>query len=122
MDDFGTGYSSLSYLTRFPISTLKIDRSFISYMADGDENAAIVRTIITLAQNLNMDVVAEGIETQDQVARLRALDCEFGQGYFFSKPISREDATRFLSDTNGYVMNLLAYDSFEHLQSVATVQ
>lgn len=122
MDDFGTGYSSLSYLNRLPISTLKIDRSFINQMADQDENAAIVRTIVMLAQTLTMDVVAEGIETENQVAQLRALGCESGQGYFFSEPISREDATRFLSDTNGCVLNLPVYNEFEPLQYFATIQ
>ncbi|MBA3439688.1 MAG: EAL domain-containing protein, partial [Pyrinomonadaceae bacterium] len=122
MDDFGTGYSSLSYLNRFPISTLNIDRSFIKEMADQDENAAIVRTIIMLAQTLEMDVVAEGIETEDQVTQLQALGCEFGQGYFFSEPISRENATRFLSDTGRCVLNLPIYDDFEPLQFVTTVQ
>lgn len=122
MDDFGTGYSSLSYLNRFPISTLKIDRSFINQMADQDENAAIVRTIIMLAQTLEMDVVAEGIETEDQVTQLSALGCEFGQGYFFSEPISQENATRFLSDTGSCVLNLPIYDGFEPLQFLTTVQ
>ena len=86
IDDFGTGYSSLSYLHRFPVNTLKIDRSFISNMADGDENSAIVRTVIALAENLGMDVVAEGIETEAQRAELRAFKCEYGQGYLFARP------------------------------------
>jgi diguanylate cyclase (GGDEF)-like protein len=92
IDDFGTGYSSLSYLHRFPVTTLKIDRSFIGRMGQGDENAEIVRTIITLASNLGMDVVAEGIETEDQLAQLRALKCEYGQGFLFSKPVEAETA------------------------------
>lgn len=86
IDDFGTGYSSLSYLHRFPLNTLKIDRSFISNMADGDENSAIVRTIIMLADHLGMDVVAEGIETEAQRKNLRALKCGYAQGYLFSRP------------------------------------
>jgi diguanylate cyclase (GGDEF)-like protein len=87
IDDFGTGYSSLSYLHRFPVTTLKIDRSFVSRMGQGDENLEIVRTIVTLAKNLNMDVVAEGIETQEQRAQLHALGCQYGQGYLFAKPL-----------------------------------
>jgi diguanylate cyclase (GGDEF)-like protein/PAS domain S-box-containing protein len=97
MDDFGTGYSSLSYLRRFPISTLKIDRSFVSQMSGQDDNAEIVRTIIMLANNLDLDVIAEGIETMGQLAELRRLKCQFGQGYFFSKPLSAIDATQLLA-------------------------
>ena len=87
IDDFGTGYSSLSYLSRLkPIHTLKIDRSFISMGGDDHENAEIVRTIILLARNMGKVVVAEGIETVEQLARLRTLDCAYGQGYLFSRP------------------------------------
>ena len=87
IDDFGTGYSSLSYLSRLkPIHTLKIDRSFISMGGDDHENSEIVRTIIMLARNMGKDVVAEGIETVEQLARLRTLDCAYGQGYLFSRP------------------------------------
>lgn len=93
IDDFGTGYSSLSYLHRFPVNTLKIDRSFIGRMAKGDENSEIVRTICTLANNLGMEVVAEGIETREQLALLRKLKCEYGQGYLFSRPVDAERAT-----------------------------
>jgi diguanylate cyclase (GGDEF)-like protein/PAS domain S-box-containing protein len=84
IDDFGTGYSSLSYLHRLPIDTLKVDRSFIQRVDSDGEQLAIVRTIITLAWNLGMEVVAEGVETPKQLAQLRSLRCEYAQGYLFS--------------------------------------
>ena len=87
IDDFGTGYSSLSYLHRFPLDTLKIDRSFVMRMESPGSTGELVRTIVALGHNLGMDVVAEGIETDAQSKQLRALRCEYGQGYFFSKPI-----------------------------------
>src|SRR5205085_1541534 len=96
IDDFGTGYSSLSYLQHFPVSSLKIDRSFISRITDSAGSAEIVRTIMTLAQNLGMDVVAEGVETEQQRAQLRMLECEFGQGYYFAKPLDTDEAEIFL--------------------------
>jgi diguanylate cyclase (GGDEF)-like protein/PAS domain S-box-containing protein len=98
IDDFGTGYSSLSYLHRFPIDTLKIDRSFVIKMIENNENIEIVRTIIMLAQNLGMDVIAEGVETKEQLALLRKLKCENGQGYYFSTPLEAVDAENLLSD------------------------
>ncbi|MDJ0797594.1 MAG: EAL domain-containing protein [Calothrix sp. MO_167.B12] len=96
IDDFGTGYSSLSYLNRFPINTLKVDRSFVSKMGDTKEDAAIVRTIIMLSHILNLDVVAEGIETVAQQVQLQQLGCEYGQGYLFSKPLDSKKATELL--------------------------
>ncbi len=99
IDDFGTGYSSLSYLHRFPIDTLKIDRSFVIRMIDNNENLEIVRTIVMLAQNLGMDVIAEGVETKEQLALLRKLKCENGQGYYFSKPLDVKGAETLLADT-----------------------
>ncbi|QJB26055.1 EAL domain-containing protein [Limnospira fusiformis] len=87
MDDFGTGYSSLSYLHRFPIDTLKVDQSFVRRMDDSQQNTEIVKTIIMLGHNLNMDIVAEGIEIEGNVQTLKNLNCEYGQGYFFSKPL-----------------------------------
>jgi len=102
IDDFGTGYSSLSYLHRFPINTLKIDRSFVMRMTDNAENGEIVRTIITLARSLDMNVVAEGVETQVQLEQLRMLDCDFGQGYLFSRPANIEAASQLLADVDFY--------------------
>lgn len=90
IDDFGTGYSSLSYLHRFPIDTLKIDRSFISRMGERGENAAIVEAIITLAHHLNITVTAEGVETASQLTQLSKMGCEEVQGYFLSKPLDSE--------------------------------
>jgi diguanylate cyclase (GGDEF)-like protein/PAS domain S-box-containing protein len=98
IDDFGTGYSSLSYLQRFPIDTLKIDRSFVTQMMENEENLAIVRTIVALAQNLGMDVVAEGVETEDQLKLLRKLECENGQGYLFSTPLGGGQLNKFISE------------------------
>ncbi|MFG0261257.1 MAG: EAL domain-containing protein [Novipirellula sp. JB048] len=86
MDDFGTGHSSLSCLHRFPIDVLKIDRSFVSTMEAGDDYESIIHAIITLAHNLNTQVIAEGIETTRQLQQLRDLKCDFGQGYLYSKP------------------------------------
>ncbi|MEW5977431.1 MAG: EAL domain-containing protein [Acidobacteriota bacterium] len=87
IDDFGTGYSSLSYLHRFPIDTLKVDRSFVSRMEPNGENLKIVKSIINLAHDLNLDVIAEGVETADQKAQLLDLGCECAQGYYFSRPV-----------------------------------
>jgi diguanylate cyclase (GGDEF)-like protein/PAS domain S-box-containing protein len=100
IDDFGTGYSSLSYLQRFPIDTLKIDRSFVTQMMENEENLAIVRTIVALAQNLGMDVVAEGVETEDQLRLLRKLECENGQGFLFSTPLGEGQLQQFIADCN----------------------
>ncbi|MGJ3245411.1 MAG: putative bifunctional diguanylate cyclase/phosphodiesterase [Elainellaceae cyanobacterium] len=93
IDDFGTGYSSLSYLRRFPIDTLKIDRSFIKRLNTDRESSEIVRTVVSLAHNLKMDVTAEGIETRDHLAQLLSMRCENGQGYFFSAPLTADEAS-----------------------------
>ncbi|MEO0373049.1 MAG: EAL domain-containing protein [Cyanobacteria bacterium P01_A01_bin.17] len=97
IDDFGTGYSSLSYLHHFPVDTLKVDRSFINSMAQTHKTPAIVQAIITLAHNLGMDVVAEGIETPEQRHRLTELGCKYGQGYLFSKPVDTQAVVEMLS-------------------------
>jgi diguanylate cyclase (GGDEF)-like protein/PAS domain S-box-containing protein len=96
MDDFGTGYSSLSYLHEFPFDTLKIDRSFISRIGVGGENTEIVRTIVALANGLGLDVVAEGVESESQLAHLREIGCHYGQGYLFSRPLDPEAAGNLL--------------------------
>lgn len=92
IDDFGTGYSSLSYLHRFPIDELKIDRLFINGMGADAESSEIVATIIQLAHNLGMKVTAEGVESAEQLEQLRALSCEYGQGYYFSRPVVADSA------------------------------
>jgi diguanylate cyclase (GGDEF)-like protein/PAS domain S-box-containing protein len=97
LDDFGTGYSSLSYLHKYPIDTLKIDRSFIAAMKTDGEGLEIVRTIVSLAQNLDIHVIAEGVETAEQLAALKALRCEYAQGFAFSRPVPREEAEAMLS-------------------------
>ena len=107
IDDFGTGYSSLSYLHRFPIDTLKIDRSFVTQMTDNSENAEIVRTIVTLARSLDMAVVAEGVETADQLRQLGDLGCDYGQGYLFSRPVGAGQAAELL--TNEQFSTLTSY-------------
>ena len=96
IDDFGTGYSSLSYLHQFPIDTLKIDRSFINQMGAQEENLLIVRTIINLAHNLAADVIAEGVETSEQLQLLRDLGCEYAQGFFFSTAVDGEIAENLI--------------------------
>lgn len=115
MDDFGTGYSSLSYLRRFPLDTLKIDRSFVSEMDNNKESREIVQTIMTLAHNLHMEVVAEGVETTEQVKQLKSLGCECAQGYLFSKPMNEEQVEVVL--TSARKANKLPEDSSSELVS-----
>jgi predicted signal transduction protein with EAL and GGDEF domain len=99
IDDFGTGYSSLSYLRRFAPDVLKIDRSFVSEMLNNNESQEIVKTILSLGNNLRMEVVAEGVETPEQVSLLKSLGCEYAQGYFFSKPLDSPGMARALVDS-----------------------
>ena len=96
IDDFGTGYSSLSYLHRFPMNTLKIDEAFVRNMHAAKENMQIIKTILLLAHSLDMDVVAEGIETEEQYELLRDSRCAYGQGYYFAKPLDAEAAVVML--------------------------
>ncbi len=97
IDDFGTGYSSLSYLHHLPTDTLKIDRSFIDRLCLNSEGEELVRTIVQMAHNLGMEVIAEGVETPTQLELLRALGCEYVQGYLLSKPLKAEDVERFIT-------------------------
>ncbi len=105
IDDFGTGYSSLSYLHRFPADILKIDRSFVSRMSESPECFQIVNSIMSLAKNLGMDVIAEGPETSVHVKQLQALDCDYGQGYFFSKPVDADAIHQLLANPQRYAFS-----------------
>jgi EAL domain-containing protein (putative c-di-GMP-specific phosphodiesterase class I) len=87
MDDFGTGYSSLSYLHQLPLDGLKVDRAFVSRMDHDERSRQLVHTVLQLARSIGLIAVAEGVTTQEQLAELRRLDCEFGQGYLFSTPL-----------------------------------
>jgi EAL domain-containing protein (putative c-di-GMP-specific phosphodiesterase class I) len=106
IDDFGTGYSSLSYLRRFALDILKIDRSFVTDMLKNSESQEIVKTILSLGKNLRMKVVAEGVETREQMILLKSLGCEFAQGYLFSRPLESAAVARTLvaSEANCYTL------------------
>ncbi|MCB1058344.1 MAG: bifunctional diguanylate cyclase/phosphodiesterase, partial [Acidobacteria bacterium] len=97
IDDFGTGYSSLSHLHRFPVDTLKIDRSFVAGLDARGDNGEIVRTIVALAHSLNMEVLAEGVETRQQLVALKNLNCQYGQGFFFARPLERSAAEEWVA-------------------------
>jgi EAL domain-containing protein (putative c-di-GMP-specific phosphodiesterase class I) len=101
IDDFGTGYSAFNYLRHFPMDVIKIDRSWVRGVAAGSQDAALVEGIISMAASLDLAVVAEGIEEDDQLAALRALDCAAGQGYLFAKPGDAEAATELLRRPGG---------------------
>ena len=103
IDDFGVGYSSLSYLKNFPVTSLKIDRSFINDLPDNEDDAVIVQTIINLARNLNIQLVAEGIETPEHVDFLMSRECGVGQGYLFSRPLPAEKITELLENYHGLI-------------------
>nr|WP_255516194.1 EAL domain-containing protein [cf. Phormidesmis sp. LEGE 11477] len=106
LDDFGTGYSSLSYLHQIQTDTLKVDQSFVGRMeATANEDGEIVKTIISLGHQLGMDVIAEGIETAAQLAVLQALKCNYGQGYYFAKPLPEEEATRLIEMNKNWLID-----------------
>ena len=96
IDDFGTGYSSLAYLKRFPVHTLKMDKSFVDHVTDDEEDASFARMVIGIAHSMNMGLIAEGVETRDQLDFLRSEGCQFIQGYYFSKPLNSEAALAYL--------------------------
>jgi EAL domain-containing protein (putative c-di-GMP-specific phosphodiesterase class I) len=98
IDDFGTGYSSLSCLRKFPIDSLKIDRSFVGEIATNRDNDTIIKTIIVMAHSMNLKVIAEGVETEEQLNFLRKHDCDSVQGYYFSKPLSAYNMESLLAD------------------------
>ncbi len=106
IDDFGSGYSSLSYLRYFPVDVLKIDRSFISGICTDSDNLQIVRAITALAHSLNMNVIAEGVETQEQIIKLKSLECDFMQGFYFSRPMDSNKIEELLRESR---FDLLAY-------------
>ena len=102
VDDFGVGYSSLGYLKHFPIDQLKIDKSFIDRVVEDAVDSAIVTAITSLADELGLVVVAEGVETAAQAERLRALGCDLAQGFFFSEPLTRDGMSELLAATPAF--------------------
>lgn len=97
LDDFGTGYSSLSHLHRLPTHTIKIDRSFVSCIQGNDDNTEIVATIVSLARSLGMHAAAEGLETAQQLSTMRSLDCDYGQGFYISRPLDEVAAGNLIA-------------------------
>jgi EAL domain-containing protein (putative c-di-GMP-specific phosphodiesterase class I) len=98
IDDFGTGYSSLAYLQRFPLDLLKVDRSFVQQLEDGEGGRAIVGAIVDLAHAVGLEVVAEGVESSEQLQVLRALQCDYAQGYLFSRPMPATEVVAAFTD------------------------
>jgi EAL domain-containing protein (putative c-di-GMP-specific phosphodiesterase class I) len=103
IDDFGTGHSSLSYLHRFPVNALKIDRSFIKKLAADGSNKEIILSIISLAKSMNVDVIAEGVEMEHQLSKIKEMHCGYGQGFFFARPMSSEDIDEWLKGRKYHV-------------------
>ena len=114
MDDFGTGYSSLSYLQSFPIDTLKIDQSFVGRMDGNSDNSAIVATIIAMAHNLGLDVVAEGVETAEQLRVLESLGCEYAQGFYLGRPMKAEAIESILAGLGNTHNRSIACEAATH--------
>jgi len=112
VDDFGTGYSSLSYLHRLPLNSLKIDKSFVKGMVDKRDHAEIVKTILTLARSLGIRVVAEGVETLEQLVELRRLKCDAGQGFLFSKPVDVKTVDALLAVKSQWQATIASLDSY----------
>ena len=107
VDDFGTGYSSLSYLHRFPVDSLKVDRSFVTNLHERPENQAIVRTVVDLARSLGLSVVVEGIETEKQLAIIQGLGCDYGQGWLFAKALTPSQVEEVLKDPHEVLKSLI---------------
>ena len=108
LDDFGTGYSSLSHLRSFPLDTLKIDQTFVRDLGENDEDAAIIRAIITMAHNLGMTVVAEGIESGNHLAHLIRERCDYVQGYYLSRPLAADAMAQLLRTQSDTLPKLIA--------------
>lgn len=121
IDDFGTGYSSLSYLHRLPISLLKIDKSFVNGLVEKRDHAEIVKTILTLARSLGIRVVAEGVETLEQLVALRGLNCDAGQGFLFSKPVQAETAETFFAFKNQWQTTVASLDLHGDCEELSAV-
>jgi len=120
LDDFGTGYSSLSYLHQLPTDTLKVDQSFVGRMeVESNEDSNIVKTIISLGHQLGMDVIAEGIETAEQLAGLRKLNCNYGQGYFFSKPLPEDAATVLVAENKLWITDAVLENEALGMKAIA---
>jgi EAL domain-containing protein (putative c-di-GMP-specific phosphodiesterase class I) len=101
IDDFGTGYSSLAYLQKFPVDTLKIDRSFISTMGDSPESGALIRTLVQLGKTLGLETLAEGIEESAQYSQLKREQCDSGQGYLYARPLDADAVEAFVTARSG---------------------
>jgi diguanylate cyclase (GGDEF)-like protein/PAS domain S-box-containing protein len=118
VDDFGTGYSNLGYLVRLPISTLKIDRSFVTMMDESPANREVIRTIIALAGNLGLKVIAEGIETEHQRDELRSLGCDYGQGYYFARPMGADQIEKFVIESGCVPISLVSTGDVPEIAAV----